>query len=152
MPPEPSAPEPAAAADEAPLEVVFDRLKAFAQEHNRGAFASLEGGQLIERSDGRICIAVRNAFHALRLRERVPEFEAVCERFFGAPMQVEVVEGDSPVAVATPAPASGVAANGSREEARKLKQAALQNEAVNTALEVLEASIVDITPLGGPRS
>ena len=43
------------------------------------------------------------------------------------------------------APESGGAA---REEARRLRQAALQHPAVNTALEVLEASIVDITPLG----
>jgi hypothetical protein len=131
---------------------VFDRLKLFAQEHNRGAFASLEGGRLIERSEGRLRIEVRNAFHAVRLRDRVPELEALCERFFGAPTSVEVLDPEAPSPAATGEPGrDGRPPGGAREEARRLRQSALQNVAVNTALEVLEAQIVDITPLGGSR-
>ena len=62
------------------------------------------------------------------------------------------MEGGTPAGAArnprngTDAP---VSENGARrEEARRLRQAALQHPAVNTALEVLEASIVDIRPLG----
>ena len=46
-------------------------------------------------------------------------------------------------------PDDGEARERSREQTRQTKQAALQNPAINTALEVLEAQIVDIAPHGG---
>jgi DNA polymerase-3 subunit gamma/tau len=153
-PAEPSAADAAADFGDAPLDVVFDRLKAFALEHDRGAFASLEGGQLVERAPGRIRLQVRNAFHAMRLRDRQTVLQGLCERFFGEPTAVEVLEPDAPpsrTAVRRRPDPAAAPAGGAREEARRLRQAALQNEAVNTALEVLGAQIVDITPHGGAR-
>ena len=150
----PEAPPEALAAD-APLGIVFDRLRAYAQEHNRGAFASLEGARLVARSEGQLRIELRDAFHATRLRARTSELEAVCERFFGQPTAVEVLDPQQPADAPAPAGARNATADTAgedpREQARRLRQAALRNEAVNTALEVLEAQIVDITPLGGAR-
>ncbi|MEE2662568.1 MAG: DNA polymerase III subunit gamma/tau [Myxococcota bacterium] len=138
--------------DDAPLEVVYDRLKLFAQQHNRGAFACLEGGRLAEREAGRIRLEMRNAFHAARLRERLAELESLCERFFGRPTRVELVDPTASDETSAAQPnADGSSAEGPRDEARRLRQAALQHPAVNTALEVLEAQIVDISPLGGSR-
>ena len=142
-------------------------VRVTALEHNRGAFASLEGGRLVERHPGRLRLQVRNAFHAVRLRDRLPELQSLCERFFGEPTAVEVLgpedsTGAAPVQHAVGSSESGdrpaggnrgeAGTSGPREEARRLRQAALQNEAVNTALEVLGAQIVDITPHGGARS
>jgi DNA polymerase-3 subunit gamma/tau len=138
---------------EAPLAVVFDRLRGFAQEQDRGGFASLEGGRLVERSEVGIRIEARNAFHAKRLRDRSEALAALCERFFGKPMQVEILEPEDGTVRGSAAAPDGARSENSarREEERKLRLAALQHPSVNVALEVLEASVVDIQPLGGPR-
>jgi len=135
---------------------VFDQLRRFAQEHDRGAFASLEGGQLVERAPERIQLGVRSAFQAQRLKDRTGELEALCEQFFGTPTRVEVttVEPTQAADPARPAPdaAGDETRQASRERTRQIRQAALQNAAVNTALEVLEAQIVDIAPHGGSQA
>jgi DNA polymerase-3 subunit gamma/tau len=142
---------------EAPLAQVFDRFRRFALEHDRGAFASLEGGQLLERSADHLKLAVRSSFQASRLRDRTRDLESLCEQFFGAPTSVEVTElaagADAPVGLPGAAAETddGLASRErTREHTRQIRQAALQNVAINTALEVLEAQIVDISPHGGP--
>jgi len=139
----------------APLDVVHDRLKAFAFDRNRGAFASLEGSRIVERSDGLLRIATRNEFHATRLRERSADLERLCGDFFGVATRVEITSDDAPDAghaASEPEPAAGANDRPAerRESERQIRQAALQNPAVNTVLEVLEAQIVDIEPLGRP--
>ena len=140
---------------EAPLDEVFDQIRRLALERDRGAFASLEGGRLVERSANHVEVAVRSAFQAQRLRERTRELEEVCEQVFGTPTRVEFSSLDAPAEEPTgPAPDANPDSGrqGARERTRQIRQAALQNEAVNTALEVLEAQIVDIAPHGGPQA
>ncbi|MCZ6464873.1 MAG: DNA polymerase III subunit gamma/tau [Proteobacteria bacterium] len=128
---------------EAPPEVVFDRLRGFAQERNRGLFASLEGGRLLEHTSDRLRVGLPNAFHARRLGDRIREFEAVCSQFFGHELRVEIV-------------AESEHGNGAqsdtaqREAARQRRKDALNHPAVNVALRELEAEIVEIRPLGTP--
>jgi DNA polymerase-3 subunit gamma/tau len=142
--PIPGAPEPPPA--DAPLAVVFDRLRAFAGRENRGLAAALAGGRLVERSAERVRIAAPSRFAAERLADRREALEATCARFFGRPLRVEIeTRSDAPAPIARPE---------DREAARKLRERALEHSAVNAALEVLEAKIVDIRPApgaGGPR-
>jgi len=143
-----AAPEaPAAAPDaSAPPEVVFDRLRHFAQESDRGLFACLDGGRLLERAPGRLRIAVPRGFRARRLQGRLRELEAVCARFFGGPVRVELEEGDEE-------PGAGPRdARERREQDRQRRQAAMNNPAVNVALRELQGEIVEIRPLSGGRS
>jgi DNA polymerase-3 subunit gamma/tau len=130
----------------APLAVVFDRLQGFAQQNNRGLFASLEGGQLLERSEHSLRLCVRSSFHAKRLRDRIDEFGSVCEAFFGREMRIEIEATDEAAGSAN-GPSS--APERRRAEARRLRHEALNHPAVNLALEELQGQIVEIRPLGG---
>jgi DNA polymerase-3 subunit gamma/tau len=136
--------EAAAAAPEAPLEVVYDRLAAFAQQENRGLFAALAGGRLVSREPGRLRIRLASAIAARRLAARGRELEAVCERFFGEPVRVELEAGSGDAVPARPR------ADGAADDAALLrrKQRALDHPGVNAALEVLGGEIVEIRPLG----
>jgi DNA polymerase-3 subunit gamma/tau len=128
----------------APLAQVFDRLRSFAQEENRGLFAALEGGRLLAKGDDALRIALPSAIAARRLEARKPDLESVCARFFGKPVRVELVV-DAGGAAAAAGAAKG-SANG--ELARKRRQEALAHPAVNVALEILGAEIDEIRPLG----
>jgi len=151
--PEPAEPEPAelepeepapAPPPDAPLAVVFDRLRAFAGRENRGLAAALAGGRLALRSAERLRIAAPSRFAAQRLVDRREALEATCARFFGRAMAVEI---ETP----TEAPAK-LARPEDLEAARRLRERALEHAAVNAALEVLEATIVEIRPApGAPR-
>ncbi|MEE8580785.1 MAG: DNA polymerase III subunit gamma/tau [Myxococcota bacterium] len=132
-------------APDAPLELVFDRLRGFAQRDNRGLFASLDGGRLLQRGQDLLRIGLHGAFHAKRLRDRLPELEAVCTRFFGTAMRVELICLDESASGQETSPEP------SREQARQRRQAALRHPAVNVALRELEAEIVDILPLEDGR-
>jgi DNA polymerase-3 subunit gamma/tau len=129
---------------DAPLAVVFDRLRAFAGRENRGLAAALAGGRLVERGADRLRIAAPSRFAAERLADRREALLASCARFFGCAMQVEIeTRADAPARIARPE---------DREAARQLRERALEHAAVNAALEVLEAKIVDIRPApGSPR-
>jgi DNA polymerase-3 subunit gamma/tau len=128
----------------APLAVVLDRLRGFAHESHRGLAASLEGGQLLERSEKALRIRLRSAFHAKRLRDRGEELAAVCERFFGHAMRIEIEAAEESLgASASSDPKQR------REEAKRLRHEALNHPAVNLALEELKGQIVEIRPLGG---
>jgi DNA polymerase-3 subunit gamma/tau len=135
-PPRPSGP--------APLAQVFDRLRAFAQQENRGLFAALEGGRLVAKTEDTLRIALSSGIAARRLEARKADLESVCARFFGKPLRVEIA------AELASAPALAAAkAAGDGELARKRRQDALAHPAVNAALEILGAEIDEIRPLGG---
>jgi hypothetical protein len=125
----------------APLEQVFDRLRAFAQEANRGLFAALEGGRLAARTEETLRIALPSAIAVRRLEARMGELGAVCERFFGKALRV-VLEVEGAASEATPRAA------GPDPLAQRRRQEALNHPAVNQALEILEGEIVEIRPLG----
>jgi DNA polymerase-3 subunit gamma/tau len=128
----------------APVEQVFDRLRRFAQERNRGLFAALDDGALLERDEDSLRIRLRAGISAERVRGRKADLEAVCSQFFDRPMRVELEIPEGPGPDDAPRPAADPT------QVRETRKAALRNDAVNVALEVLEAEIVDIRPLGGP--
>src|SRR5262245_31032445 len=139
--PPPDEPEPEVEAPSAPLEQVFDRLRAFAQEANRGLFAALEGGRLTAKTDETLRIVLPSALAVRRLEARSDELGAVCERFFGRALRVLVeVQGA----------ANGAAprAAGPDPLAQRRRQESLNHPAVNQTLEILQGEIVEIRPLG----
>jgi len=145
----PPPPAPASAGNTAngdtPLPLVYDRLRAFAQEANRGLFAALEGGSLLECSDARVRIELPSGIAARRLQSRVGELVAVCESFFGHSLDVKLqtAQADGP----TPA---GRSAGSSEQtpEGRRKRQEALNHPAVNDTLDILGAEILEIKPTG----
>jgi DNA polymerase-3 subunit gamma/tau len=135
--PRPGAPSSGSA--EAPLEVVYARLRHFAQEQNRVLSAALEGSELVERSAERLRIRVPHRFAAKRLESRRDELAEICERFFGRRMRVELAMGEE---------ALEAEKRGDTGVARRRRLEALNHPAVNLALEVLGGEIVEIHPLG----
>jgi DNA polymerase-3 subunit gamma/tau len=128
---------------DAPLDVIYDRLCAFAQERNRGLFAALEGGQLLERAPGRMRIHLASALAARRLASRAQELEEVCQQFFGETVRIELESSGS-----SRPESAAVARPEDTEAARRRRQQALDHPGVNTAIEVLGGEIVEIRPLG----
>jgi DNA polymerase-3 subunit gamma/tau len=150
--PEPLEPEPRAEAEpapepagetllEAPLAQVFDRLRSFAQQENRGLFAALEGGRLAARTEQTLRLALPSALAVRRLEGRLAELSAVVERFFGKALRV-LLEVEERPGEAAPRPA------GPDPLAQRRRQQALNHPAVNQAREILEGEIVEIRPLG----
>ena len=138
--------QPPAGGDASPDEV-FDQLRTLAKEENRGLFTSLDSCQLGKRRPGHLSLTTSNSFHAKRLNDALPSLEAICSRFFGQPTRVEIAEelgagGDGGVA-------SAQRSVPQREDERRRRQEALNNPRINAALEVLQAEIVEIRPLGG---
>ena len=130
------APEPGA-----PLPVVFDRLRGFAGKRSPGLFAALEGGHLMECGEDRLRIAIPQRFSAQRLGDRLEALEALCSELFGRTLKVEIEceeDGSAPDGAAARDP----------ESVRRLRQDALNDPGVLTALEILEGEIVEIRPLG----
>jgi len=124
-------------------EMLFDRLRARALETDRARFASLDVARLIGLRGETMEIAVPGAFHADRLRARQPEIESLAATLFGQPLRIEITVQD--------ARASQDQDASQRELSRRRRQQALHSEPVNLALEILEAQIVEIRPLGDPR-
>ncbi len=146
LPPSPAEPEPepeppGAAPEPAPLGQVFDRLRAFAQEANRGLFAALEGGRLVARTDETLRIALPSRVAVRRLEARSADLQAVCERFFGRALGV-VLEAEG----AAPDAAPRAAVQGPLAQRRR--QEALDHPVVNEALEILGGEILEIRTLG----
>jgi hypothetical protein len=127
-----------------PPALIFDRLRAFAGKRDPGLFAALDGGRLVRIEGSRLCLSVPAGFAARRLEQKREPLESCCEGFFGRPMAIELeILAEAPAADST---------HGSDAEAlRRLRQQALSHPAVNAALELLEAEIVEIQPLGAPR-
>lgn len=142
----PDTPIPEAPA-EAPLGVVLDRLRVFAQNENRGLFASLDEATPVERRDGFLRLTIAAGFHRKRLQDRGAELDQVCGRFFGTPTRVEIVEAEAGSRKDAVGRGNGVSSR--REAERRRRQDALNHPKINVALEALQAEIVDIRPLGG---
>ncbi len=134
-----SPPEP-----DAPLPVVFDRLRDLARRESRHLAGALEGGLLVDRAADRLRIALPSAFASRRLERRTQELEALASRLFGQPVRV-LVEG--------PAEETEDALQRAAESdlARRRRQEALAHPAVNQALELLGGEVVEIHPLGKNR-
>jgi hypothetical protein len=122
---------------------VFDRLRARALELDRARHASLEHADCAAVEGDRMRIAASTSFHAERLRARIGELEAIAKALFGRPMQIQVEQQTVRKEVVETAQ--------SRERSRKQRQAALNSESVNLAIEILDAEIVEIRPLGEDR-
>jgi DNA polymerase-3 subunit gamma/tau len=123
-----------------PLPAVFDRLRSFAQEANRGLFSALEGGRLVTRTDETIRIGLPSVIAVRRLESRLDELAAVVERFFGRPLRV-VLEAEG-------GPSEAARATGPDPLTKRRRQEALNHPAVNQALEILEGEILEIKSLG----
>jgi DNA polymerase-3 subunit gamma/tau len=124
---------------------VFDRLRVFAQNENRGLFAALEGGRLLERASGRLRLELPPSIGGRRLAGRVSDLEEICARFFGEPTEVEIQIAES---------AAGRERGRKQAEesdARERRRVALSHPAINAALEILGGEIIEIRPLGGDR-
>ena len=129
----------------APRAAVYDRLRIFAQSENRGLFAALEGGRLLNRVPGQISVELPSSIGARRLAGRARDLEEVCARLFGEPTAVEIRIADS----------------GKQRErvdraaietvARERRREALSHPAINTALEILGGEILEIRSLGDDR-
>ena len=105
-----------------------------------GSFREPRGRRARSVRGDAIELAVAAAFHAERLRARLPELEALGRELFGRPLRISV-ESDG-------ARAGRNETSESRERSRKRRQEALNSEPVNLAIEVLNAEIVEIRPLG----
>lgn len=123
----------------------FDRLRAFAEERNRGLFAGLNGGTLLEQESGRLSISLPEGIAAQRICARKADLEAICEQFFSrrTEIEIEVV----PTQLLTEANDPEI----QNVQDRETRKAALRHEAINSALDILEAEIVEIRPLGDKR-
>jgi len=124
----------------APLPVVFDRLRAYFRKADPGLSGALDGGQLLSYSEGTLRLELPRAFAVRRLEDRRETFEKVLEKFFGCPTSFVVETQD----VSKP----GKDAR-DPEALRTLRQDALNHPGINAALEVLKGEIVEIRPLGG---
>ena len=138
------APRPAEVEPGAPLGVVMDRLKAFAQKEDRALYSSLDAARLLDRSASSLRIAIPNAFHRKRIESQLSRLQATAERFFGQRLDIEIVEGQTETQPGTAPPS----ASEKRERDRRQRNAALNHPAINLGLEELRGEIVEIRPLG----
>jgi hypothetical protein len=123
--------------------MLFDRLRAKALETDRARFASLDVARLESIRGNTIEIGVPGSFHAERIRTRIDELEGLACDLFGQPTRITVGLQDAKTAHETSFEV--------REASRRRRQEALNSEPVNLALEILEAEIVEIRPLGESR-
>jgi DNA polymerase-3 subunit gamma/tau len=136
-----TAPTAAPSPQAAPSGVVFDRLRGFVRERSHGIFAALEGGAVRAQQDGALTLAIPAGFSARRLQEKGEELDALASEFFGAPTRVLIED-------ASTASAADARATTSDEATRQRRQAALNDDGVARTLEILDAEIVEIRPLG----
>lgn len=127
----------------APPATLFDRLRAKALDTDRSRFASLEAAELVSINDNTITLSTGAAFHVERLRARSGDLEEFAAELFGQPVKITVELNTSD--------AQQQDSSETREQTRKRRQDALNSEPVNLAIEVLDAKIVEIRPLGGNR-
>jgi hypothetical protein len=121
-------------------EAIFDRLRTKALEKDRARFAILEGARILSLEGDMIELGVAAAFHAERLRTNIADLEALGREIFDRPIRIRVeVNGSG---------AGRTETSDTRERSRKQRQEALNSEPVNLAIEVLNAEIVEIRPLG----
>jgi DNA polymerase-3 subunit gamma/tau len=122
---------------------LFDRLRAKALKSDRGRFASLESAELVSIEGNQITLCTDVAFHAERLTARIPDLEELAADLFGQPVQITIEKKNGR--------SQQQDNSDSREHSRMRRQEALNSEPVNLAVEILEAEIVEIKPLGEKR-
>jgi len=147
---DPAEPTPSDGGFEAHPAVVLDRLRGFIGRDQPGLLAALEGAHLIERDDRHLRVFIEEPFAASRLRDRLESLEAACEQFFGRPIRVQIETAESQEEAKSREPSKARAALGG-EALRELTQRALQNPAVNRAIEILDGEIIEIRPTGHAR-
>jgi hypothetical protein len=130
--------------------VVLDRLRGFIGKSHPGLVAALEGGKLLERDDQQLRVFIEEPFAAQRLRDRLEALETVCAEFFGQPLRVQIETTEEHPEAETEA-ATGARTAPTGEALRKLTQRALENPAVNRAVEILDGEILEIRPAGHTR-
>jgi DNA polymerase-3 subunit gamma/tau len=130
--------------------VVLDRLRGFIRKDHPGLVAALEGGHLLECDDQHMKVFVPEPFAAQRLRDRLEPLEAACEKFFGHPIRVQIETAEADAEAGSGAATDAKAAL-TGEALRELTQRALKNPALNRAVEILDAEIVEIRPTGNAR-
>jgi DNA polymerase-3 subunit gamma/tau len=143
---EAASPAPAAPASvgrDAPLPMVFDRLRARAREAHPGVYAALEGASLLSRDADELVLRVSERFSASRLREKAEILDRVASDLFGRATRVRIDEAEQRPA------ASGAAADPEADRQRRAN--ALNDPGVGRALEILGGDIVDIRPLGSSQ-
>ena len=128
---------------EAPAEARFDRLRARALETDRAHFASLAQTELLTIEADTFVLGAPAAFHVERLRVRIDDLERLATDLFGQPTRIRVE--------LSPVKTLAEETSESREHSRLRRQHALNSEPVNLAIEVLDAEIVEIKPLGENR-
>ena len=127
-------------------EAVLDRLRSIAREQNQPLFHSLDAVRLIDRSATNLHFAASSTFHTRRLEDRRVELEALCQRFFGKPMRVEISQSSEGERTST---ASAVADD--RELDRQRRQAALNHPSINLVLKKMRGEIIEIQALDGAK-
>ena len=139
----PGTPPSAGAPAGVPSGAVFDRLRGFVRERSHGIFAALEGGEVKAQSEGALTLGIPAVFSARRLQEKSDELEALATEFFGAPTRVTIEDTSG-------AGTTGGARDAASDEAtRERRQGALNDDGVARTLDILDAEIVEIRPLGG---
>jgi hypothetical protein len=126
-----------------------------AQETNRALFLPLESGQLLHNEPGQICIALPSGFGTSRLQQRITELETVCTTLFGQPTQVsiEIRETTNKSSKVDSARRPGTKERKERDEALRLRrQSALEHPALNEAIRILGAEILEIRPVEGENN
>ncbi len=124
-------------------EAVLDRLRALARDENPPLFQSLERVRLAERGNDHLVFAASGGFHQRRIEDRRSDLDALCSRFFGKAMRIEIRLDESAPAEGAEAPANRTA----REQDRQRKHAALNHPSINRALKALRGEIIDIQAL-----
>ena len=131
---------------DATLEGVAERLRGRVRDESPAMFAALQAVRLTAQEPGRLCFEAPSSFNRQRLEDKREALESICSSFFGTPTRVEISEATQ---------AKAPKKKPQLEESRRLRQEALNHPLVNTALEVLQADIVEIRPLGarvaGPK-
>lgn len=123
--------------------VLFDRLRSHALDLDRPRHASLEHAECGGLEGHQLRIVTGTSFHAERLRSRTQELESIAKRLFGRPITIRIEQQS--------ARPEALESAQSRERSRRRRQEALNSESVNLAIEILDAEIVEIRPLGDDR-
>ncbi len=142
----PLAPPAAAVEAMATPEAVLDRLRSLTRDDNPALFHSLDRVSLLDRGADHLHFAAAGDFHVKRLEDRRGDLEALCRRFFGKTMRIDITQDDSAGANAPHHEHS----NAVREQDRQRKHAALNHPSINRALKALRGEIIEIHALDPP--
>ncbi len=151
----PATPEAAAAghpSDSDDPQRLLEGLRKLCKSEHSPLFSALEGGEVLECSERKLRIGIASPTAQRRLENRSDELEALCARFLGRlKMRVEVVSTGADRKSGNGAAQSTDDGAPPGEDALQRKREAVNHPAVNNAVELLGARILDIRPLGESR-